>query len=129
MLMYMIFIYNNEDRLNYINSNLSLCSTVDLLYSFNGTVKTEITIPDVSIYKQLMFGLWVSAGDAASAHAQFIATAIIPRSTFVSGHRSVKMFGGDTSTWGLVESIGSNTKFVCNRTSATSEGIEIWGVR
>ena len=79
----------------------------------------------MSIYKQLMFGLWISTDD----HAQFIATAILPRSTFVEGHRSVKMFGGTTSVWGLVKSIGSNTKLVCNRTSATTEGIEIWGVK
>lgn len=96
-----------------------------MLYSFYGTTETEITIPDVSAYKQLMFGLWVSTDD----HAQFLATAIIPRSTFVVGNRSVKMFGGSTSTWWLVRSIGSNTNFICNRTSATSDGIEIWGVR
>jgi hypothetical protein len=76
-----------------------------------------------------MFGLWTSEGTGDSARAQFIATAIIPRSTFILGERSVKMFGGGTSVWGLVKSIGSNTKLVCNRTSATTEGIEIWGVR
>lgn len=79
----------------------------------------------MSAYKQLMFGLWVSTED----NAEFLAKAIMPRSTFVSGHRSVKMFGGNTSTWDLVKSIGSNTTLVCNRTSATTEGIEIWGVK
>lgn len=102
-----------------------MCGTVDLLYSFKGTSEIEIPLPDMSIYKQLMFGLWINDND----NTVFIATAIIPRSTFISGHRVIKMFGGNESTWGLARSIGSNTKLVCNRTSTTSDGMEIWGVK
>ena len=102
-----------------------MCGTVDLLYSFTGTSEIEITLSDMSIYKQLMFGLWINDKE----HTVFIATAIIPRSTFISGNRIVKIFSSNESTWGLVRSIGSNTKLVCNRTSATSDGMEIWGVR
>ena len=118
-----------QTALDGINDRLDVCGTVDLLYSFNGTAETEINVPDMSIYKQLMFGLYINVGNSTTAYRQFIATAIMPRSTFVSGHRGIKMFAGDTSTWGSVRATGSNTALLCNRTSATSEGIEIWGVK
>lgn len=111
--------------LNVLNSNLELCGTVDLLVDFNGIVATEVTIPDMSQYKQLSVGICVVDGGYTKA----IGTAIIPRSTFVSGGMTLQVFGGNESTWGSIKSTNKNTSIICNRTSSTTYTMRVWGIR
>ena len=109
-----------------INSALDLCGTVDLLADFNGRIATEVTIHDMSVYKQLSVGICVVESDG---YTKVIGTGIIPRSTFVSGGMTLQVFGGNESTWGLIKSTESNTSIICNRTSETTHSMKIWGIR
>jgi hypothetical protein len=112
--------------LDTVNDKLELCGTVDLLVDFNGRFATEVTVPNMSQYKQLSVGICVAGSDG---YTKVIGTAIIPRSTFVSGGMTLQVFGGNESTWGSIKSTNSNTSIICNRTSATTHTMKVWGIR
>ena len=106
-----------------------MCGTVDLLADFNGTTSTQITVPDMSQYKQIMIGIQTLGNYNGPVNRNVIGTAIIPRSSFVTGGMLLKAYGGNESTWGSIQSIFSNTSLICNRTSATTTHMGIWGIR
>lgn len=104
---------------------MDLCGTVDLLYTFGGAVETEVTVPDMSVYKQLLVGLFVNDENTR----RMVGSTIVPRSTFVLGSLNVQIFGSNENQWGLIKSTQSNTSLICNRTAANTFQMAIWGIR
>lgn len=74
------------------------------------------------MYKQLIVSLYDKDGIVVN-------TGSFPCGTFVRDGQTIKLYGADSGVWGSVKANGSYTSIICNRTSANTSKLAVFGVK